>query len=234
MYERFEDDMRKLILILVLAAGAAYGQGADKPLLAYCELEKGCTFCRSEFSYRDIDTAFNYLGTYERDKGILTFFTNKSGEDTHYPDIKRTAQQLHEYFGGTGTASVLNACPLPNGIIQPNDGNWTIVVAKPQTSNCPKGTDAQLVKTQMIKSGAKVFSKPFKPQDLLDTPEAKWFATNLNRYRAVFSGAVGTFDTVYDVKVLSADSMKGNLSFEIKIPGQKVCRVSQDFTYSRS
>lgn len=71
------------------------------------------------------------------------------------------------------------------------------------------------------------------PYDLLKANEVRWLSTGLNRYRGIFSGAVGGFDTVYDVEVLSPDSMKGNLSFEIKIPGQKLCKVAVDFDYVR-
>lgn len=226
--------MKKLIFILILAAGAVYGQNSNKPVLAYCTLEKGCTFCQSEYSYKDIDSAFNYLGTYEKDKGILTFFTNKDGEDRHYPDRTRSVAQLHAYFGGKGAAMTMNACPIPFGAIQPRDGNWSIDTSTPQTSNCPKGVAEELKKVKMFESGPKVFSKPFKPTDLLDVSEINWFATNTNRYRGVFNGAIGGFNTIYDVKILTPDSMKGNLSFEVKIPGQPLCKVNMDFTYTRT
>lgn len=226
--------MKKLILLLFLSAGTVFSQTASSPQLAYCSADKGCTFCRSEYSYKDLDLALNYLGTFERDRGILTFFTNKNGEDTHYPDRKRTPAELHTYFGGKGSPSVLNACPMPFGFIQPNDGDWSIRTSTPKAKNCPPGMGERLKEVQMFKNGPKTFSKPFTPNDLLAANEVKWFTTGSNRYRAVFSGAIDGFGTIYDVKVLSPDSMQGNLSLGIKIPGKPVCEVTMDFTYTRS
>ena len=224
-----------VFFLSVVAAIPAFSQSSSKPLMAYCTLEKGCSVCQSGMSYDELDRAFNYLGTYAKNRGILTFFTNKNGEDTHYPDRTRTPTQLNRYFGGKGEPSVLNSCTLAfPASIQPNDGHWSIATSKPTTVNCPAGTEEQLSKIKMFQNGPKVFSKPFRPQDLLDDPNVKWSATNLNRYRALYSGADNNFETTYDVKVTSPNSMEGDLNFFIKIPGRKVCQVNIDFTYRRS
>lgn len=224
--------MKKLILLIALFVGGAAAQN-NEPILAYCATDQGCLFCKSEYSYGQIDGLLGYLGAYARDKGIMTFFTNKSGEQVHYPDTKRTPSELHKYFGGKGSISITNACPLLTDSIQPADGNWQIQTGHPQTTNCPKGLDEELKKVTMFKSGPKTFSKPFSPDDLLSATDVRWMQVGANRYRGIFSGAIGGFDTIYDVNVVSPDSIRGDLSFEVKIPGQPVCKVKKDFDYSR-
>lgn len=228
--------MKSLILVIAIFASSAIAQSAQSPLIAYCALEKGCTFCTSEYTYSEIDGILDYLGTYEKDRGIMTFFVSKNGEQTHYPDRKRTPAELNAYFGGKGAVTTSNRCPSlrREGSIQPNDGIWSIETNVPKAVDCPAGTADQIKKLKMFESGQKSFSKPFTPDDLLNANEVRWLSTGLNRYRGVFSGPIGGFDTVYEVSVLSPDSMKGNLSFEIKIPGQKVCKVSMDFDYVRA
>lgn len=134
--------MRSLILALAIFAGTTMAQSGQSPLIAYCTLEKGCTFCTSDYTYGEIDSVLNYLGTYEKDRGIMTFFVNKNGEQTHYPDRTRTPAQLHAYFGGKGTVTTTNRCPMLRleGSIQPNDGIWSIETGAPKVVNCPAGT----------------------------------------------------------------------------------------------
>ena len=225
--------MKTLIFILILAA-AALAQGSNSPTLAYCETGKGCTFCQSAYSYDDIDSMLGYLGTYKSEKGVMTFFRNKEGEQRHYPERKRSRSQLHEYFGGKGEPAASANCPMAFPGIQPRDGNWTIRTEKPISKNCPAGTAEQLDKITLFGSGPKTFSKPFVPTDLLSVQEIKWISLGPNEYRGVFDGAIGSFNTIYDVTVQSPESMTGSLSAEIKIPGQPVCSIRKTFNYTRT
>src|SRR5690606_32487583 len=132
--------------------------------------------CTSDYTYGEIDSVLNYLGTYEKDRGIMTFFVNKNGEQTHYPDRTRTPAQLHAYFGGKGTVTTTNRCPMLRleGSIQPNDGIWSIETGAPKVVNCPAGTAEQLKKLKLFENGQKTFSKPFTPYDLLKADEVRW------------------------------------------------------------
>ena len=79
--------MKKNLLIALLTLITTFGafaQTNDKPKVAFCQLPKGCVFYDHPFTYKQLDLMFDYLGTYENKKGILTFVTNVIGERMNF------------------------------------------------------------------------------------------------------------------------------------------------------
>lgn len=204
-------------------------------LIAYCKIEGGCKFYQTQYSYKDVDGLLGYLGTFEQDKGIMTFFRNKQGQDIHYPDKKRSPKELHAYFGGKGEPSIAKggvALPFADNV-QPSDGNWTVATARPVLKNCPQQLGEQTDKLVSLKSGNKVFSKPFTPTDLLPKGTA-WLNTSPGAYKATLvPESAPTFKNLYTFQVKSAELITGTLTTNVAIPNQPTCEVNIDFTYKK-
>lgn len=201
--------------------------------IAYCKIDGGCKFYQTQYSYKDVDNMLGYMGVFERDKGIMTFFKNKQGQDIHYPDKKRNPRELHEYFGGKGEPNIAKGgIILPfDKTIQPKDGNWIAQTDKPILKNCPSQLGTQTDNIASIKSGNKVFSKPFKPTDLL--PNTKWLTLAENNYRvAILNDTQTAFKTFYTVNVLSPVQITGIADIYVTIPNQKTCEIKINFTYT--
>jgi hypothetical protein len=199
--------------------------------IAYCKLGGGCKFYQTQYSYSQIDGMLNYLGTFEKDKGIMVFFKNKQNQDVHYPDRKRNPKELHAYFGGKGEPVVAKGGSAFDGIIQPNDGNWEAVTEQPTTQNCPPQLAAQLKGIANLKSGNKTFKKPFTPEELLP-PNTPWLTTAPNLYKAVILPSTSpSFRSMYDFEVISPQLVKGTLNVFVQIPSQPTCEVKTNFTF---
>ncbi|KAB7726858.1 hypothetical protein F5984_23375 [Rudanella paleaurantiibacter] len=203
--------------------------------IAYCKLGGGCQFYQTAYSYAEIDGMFNYLGTFEKDKGILVFFRNKQQQDIHYPDRKRGPRELNEYFGGKCEPAIAKGgmAPFPEAI-QPKNGNWSVITAEPVTKNCPAQLTAQLKSVSGLKSGQKVFKKPFSPDDLL--PEkTPWLSIAPNGYKAfLMTRTAPTFTNTYDFEVVSPVRITGSLLTQIRIPNQATCEVRTNFSYQHT
>lgn len=201
--------------------------------IAYCKIDGGCKFYQTLYTYKDVDGMLGYMGVFEQDKGIMTFFKNKQGQDIHYPDKKRSPRELHEYFGGKGEPTIAKGgIILPfDKTIQPKDGNWTAQTDKPILKYCPNQLSTQTDNIASIKSGNKVFSKPFKPTDLL--PNTKWLTLAENNYRvAILNDTQTAFKTFYTVNVLSPVQITGVADIYVTIPNQKTCEIKINFTYT--
>lgn len=59
-----------LLLTVTLALGM---QLRAQVTIAYCKLGGGCKFYQTQYTYTQLDGMFNYLGTFEKDKGTLVF-----------------------------------------------------------------------------------------------------------------------------------------------------------------
>ncbi|RYU95029.1 hypothetical protein [Emticicia agri] len=230
--------MKKNLLVALLTLITTFGtfaQSNDKPKVAFCQLPKGCVFYDHPFTYKQLDLMFDYLGTYENKKGILAFVTNVIGERMNYPDRKRSPKELHEYFGGKGEPLVVPWSMSIHQNIQPEDGKWTIASEKPQVGNCPKGVETQLEKVKMLESGDKTFDKPFSPVALLPAKEAKWFPVEPNVYKCILQLTDSdVITTIYDVKVISPESMSGTMNYTFKIPNLPTCRIKINFKYTKN
>lgn len=202
--------------------------------IGYCKLGGGCKFYQTQYTYAQLDGMFNYLGTFEKDKGTLVFFKNKQNQDVHYPDTKRNLKELHTYFGGKGEPSVSKGGTIPfEALIQPEDGNWVAITAPPITKNCSPQLATQLKSIAGLKSGNKTFKKPFTLEDLLP-PKTPWLTTAPNRYKAiVLPETKPTIKSVYDFEVVSTKEIKGTLQVSFQIPTQATCEVTTNFTFER-
>ncbi|WP_147277062.1 hypothetical protein [Runella aurantiaca] len=204
--------------------------------LAYCTLNGGCKFYQTPLSYKQVDLMMNYLGVFEEKKGIVVFFKNKSGENIYYADNKRSVRELDTYFGGKGEPVVAKDAvrsPFGDATIQPNDGDWKVSAKPPVVKNCPAGLDEQASKLNLVKSGKKVFKRPFQMQELLP-PGSVGLNTEPNAYRGlILVENQPTFKTIYEVKVKNPNFMEAELNYSIAIPSQPTCIVKIDFTYTR-
>lgn len=214
--------------LLMALSGGLYAQVT----IAYCKLGAGCKFYQTSLSYAQVDGMLNYLGTFEKEKGILVFFRNKQNQDVHYPDRKRSIKELNEYFGGKGEPNVSKGGLAPfETVIQPNDGNWEAITQTPLTKNCPPQLTSQLKGMASLKSGNRVFQKPFTPAELLP-PDTPWLTTTPNVYKAILlPQSQPSIRSVYDFEVVSPQFIKGTLNVSIQIPSQPTCEVITDFTF---
>lgn len=229
--------MKKTFLILSMIGVSinTFAQVQEKPKVAFCEFGKGCVFYDHPFSYKQLDLMFNYLGTYEEKRGILTFSLETNGQRTNYPDRKRNPSELHKLFGGKGDPLFVPWSMTIHQNIQPEDGKWIVESEKPQVGNCPKGVEAQLDKVKMIESGNKTFDKPFSPVALLPAKEAKWFPVESNAYKCILQLTESdVITTIYDVKVQSPKSISGTMNYTFKIPNLPICRIKVNFKYTKN
>ncbi len=214
--------------------GLFYGMNTQAQVtIAYCKIDGGCKFYQTQYSYKDVDGMLGYLGVFEKDKGIMTFLKNKQGQDVHYPDKKRSPRELHEYFGGKGEPNIAKGEIISpfDKTIQPKDGNWIAKTEKPILKNCPSLMDTQTDNIASIKSGNKVFSKPFNPTDLF--PNVKWLTLAENNYRvAILNDTQTAFKTFYTVNVLSPVQITGVADIYVTIPNQKTCEMKINFTFT--
>lgn len=222
---------RKNALFTVSLFLATYYANAQV-MIAYCKLDGGCKFYQTSYAYAQVDGMLGYLGTFEKDKGILVFFKNKQNQDTHYPDRKRSPRQLHEYFGGKGEPTIAKGGIAPfEEAIQPKDGNWEAKTDNPVAKNCPSQLSMQLKGIASVKSGQRIFKKPFTPEELLP-PKTPWLTIAPNMYKAfVLPQTEPAFKTIYDFEVVSPTLVKGATTTLIQIPTQATCEVKTNFTF---
>lgn len=224
---------QKIALLITTTLGIGM-QLRAQVTIAYCKLGGGCKFYQTQHTYAQLDGMFNYLGTFEKDKGTLVFFKNKQNQDVHYPDTKRNLKELHVYFGGKGEPIVSKGGIVPFGaMIQPEDGNWVAITEPSVTKNCSPQLATQLKSTVALKNGNKTFKKPFTPEDLLP-PKTPWLTTAPNTYKAVIlSETKPTIKSVYDFEVASTKEIKGTLQMSFQIPTQASCEVTTNFVFKR-
>ncbi|MCU0338978.1 MAG: hypothetical protein MUE30_03770 [Spirosomaceae bacterium] len=225
--------VQKIGLLAALVTVVA-SQAQAQVLVAYCQLGGGCKFYQTQYSYTQLDGMFNYLGTFEKDKGTLVFFKNKQNQDVHYPDRKRNPRELHAYFGGKGEPSIAkgNIAPFDEAI-QPESGNWEATTETPTAKNCPPPLESQLKGIASVKSGLKNFKKPFSPAELLP-PNTPWLTTTPNMYSAfLLPEANPSFKTLYEFEVKSPTLIKGTATIWIQIPTQSTCEMKTNFTFRR-
>lgn len=220
-----------LLLTVTLALGM---QLRAQVTIAYCKLGGGCKFYQTQYTYAQLDGMFNYLGTFEKDKGTLVFFKNKQNQDVHYPDTKRNLKELHAYFGGKGEPPMAKGETVPfEAVIQPEDGNWVAITEPAVTKNCSPQLATQLKSTAGLKSGNKTFKKPFTPEDLLP-PKTPWVTNAPNSYKAIILPETKpTIKSVYDFEVVTTKEIKGALHVSFQIPTQAACEVTTNFTFKR-
>ncbi|MFN8347257.1 MAG: hypothetical protein U0X91_19800 [Spirosomataceae bacterium] len=225
--------LQKITLWVAFVLGVEFNLRAQVTI-AFCKLEGGCKFYQTQYTYAQLDGMFNYLGTFEKDKGTLVFFRNKQNQDVHYPDKKRSLKELHAYFGGKGEPLISKGSIAPfEAIIQPENGLWEAITETPAAKNCSPQLATQLEGIAGLKNGNKNFKKPFTPEDLLP-PQTPWLTTAPNVYKAiVLPETKPTIKSVYDFQVVSPQEIQGTLRMSFQIPSQTVCEVTTNFTFKR-
>ena len=221
--------MKKLCVFFCLLAA---WQVNAQVTIAYCKFGGGCKLYQTSYSYAQVDGMLNYLGTFEKSKGILVFFKNQQNQDTHYPDNKRSPRQLHEYFGGKGEPNIAKGAIAPfQEAIQPESGNWEAITEAPTTQNCPAQLEPGLKSAAGVRSGKKNFKRPFSPDELF--PNTPWVTTSPNKYRAIILPETQpAFKTIYEFEVVSPKLIKGTSLTVVNMGTQgAACSMKTNFTF---
>jgi hypothetical protein len=226
--------MKKMLTGLFLLLGTALAQ--EKVMVAYCERGQGCEFWLSSLTPEEADMVLDTYGLITRNpKGTVVMVKKNSGYDFEYVDTKRSRKELDRVYGGKGNDTII-LFPLSSAAIQPEDGVWTVSIGQPSfNASCPAMFKSQLTKAlanekgTISKSGRKVFSKPFKPSDLLESAQIVWAKRGSNVYRATAKMKNQVMNFWFDYTIKSPKSIVGISTARIVIPSVGTC--IQTLTY---
>ncbi|MFN3267425.1 MAG: hypothetical protein ACK41E_11375, partial [Deinococcales bacterium] len=209
-------------------------------MVAYCERGRGCEFWLSALTPEEADVVLDTYGLIAKNpKGTVVMVKKNSSFNFEYVDTKRSLKEIDRIYGGGGNDTIV-LFPLSSSVVQPEDGIWTVKIGVPTfNASCPKLLKAQLAKVlademkTIPQSGRKVFSKPFKPSDLLDSSQIVWAKRSANQYRAMlrFKNQVMTFWIDYNIK--SPRSIAVTNTARLMIPTLGTCIQTLAYTFTK-
>lgn len=222
----------KLILLFSVLTGAIKAQ--QKPIVAVCDMGKGCTFQLSKLTNQEADGILGKTGKYNNmSKDAMIVFAKKDGKWIDYVEDKLSRSALDRLYGGDGFTMIYPFNPY----IQPLDGQWKVAIGSTSGSACFVDINAMISRSLSGTSegGVVNFPKPFNVTFLMNNPSVKWRMINPSQYQAVLDFAAGPtspMKLVYDITIINEEKITGLFTFTIKVPTKDPCISKIPVTYT--
>lgn len=209
-----------LILLLLICSNAE----AKRIIVASCQMGEGCTFRLSEPTAEEIEIVMGYEpGTLTNlPSNAMLVFANNGSQTGTYIERRLTRSQLDKFYGGDGFTQLYLFDPR----IQPLNGVWQSKIGTVTASECMVDIGSILGTLQGHQAGGNlVFTKPFTPRFLMDSPEVKWIQLEPNKFKGIlnFGQTNSPMQMTYLATIVHDRRIEGVIDIVIKVPTKAPC-----------